>query len=88
MCVTVLANLTYNVIKDKEDAIRDGVLVNPIFFNIESEIIPYFNAQWENLTSMTRRFFCFIFFFNIILGKIPNFMNFFKMVYLSHLIWK
>ncbi|EJD74208.1 SPRY domain-containing protein [Loa loa] len=57
MCVTVLANLTHNARTKRastgnESDDNDQEL---IFLNLENEIIPYFNAQWENLTSMSRR---------------------------------
>lgn len=57
MCVTVLANLTHNARTKRantgnESEDNDQEL---IFLNLENEIIPYFNAQWENLTSMSRR---------------------------------
>lgn len=61
MCVTVLANLTHNARTkrantDIESNDSDQEL---IFLNLENEIIPYFNAQWENLTSMSRRLVTF-----------------------------
>uniref|UniRef100_A0A915BW96 B30.2/SPRY domain-containing protein n=1 Tax=Parascaris univalens TaxID=6257 RepID=A0A915BW96_PARUN len=58
MCVTVLANLTYQAIKKRADetgTIPEGTLHEPVYFSLEEQIIPYFDAQWENLTSMTRR---------------------------------
>lgn len=57
MCVTVLANLTHNARTKRADAGNesDDKEEELIFLNLENEIIPYFNAQWENLTSMSRR---------------------------------
>ncbi|VDN31587.1 unnamed protein product [Gongylonema pulchrum] len=58
MCVTVLANLTHNARTKRADGGEDDMTDSNqqlIFFNLENEIIPYFNAQWENLTSMSRR---------------------------------
>lgn len=58
MCVTVLANLTHNArTKRASSAVNesDDNDQELIFLNLENEIIPYFNAQWENLTSMSRR---------------------------------
>ncbi|MFH4977489.1 hypothetical protein AB6A40_004198 [Gnathostoma spinigerum] len=58
MCVTVLSNLTFERMKEMkeyEPTIMDHPLQKPIYFDFEKEIIPYFDKQWENLTSMTRR---------------------------------
>ncbi|VDN05610.1 unnamed protein product [Thelazia callipaeda] len=57
MCVTVLANLTYNARTKKAGPKDDSNTMEQelVFLNLENEIIPYFNAQWENLTSMSRR---------------------------------
>ncbi|CAJ0931771.1 unnamed protein product, partial [Mesorhabditis belari] len=54
MLVTVLANLTCERMKEigKETA---KALEKHIFFNLEDDIIPYFEKNWENLTSMPRR---------------------------------
>lgn len=59
MCVTVLANLTHSARKrrsDNENREAEASANEPIFLSLENEIIPYFNAQWENLTSMSRRY--------------------------------
>lgn len=68
MCVTVLANLTYNARRRKVDSGESDAEEcesELIFLSLENEIIPYFNAQWENLTSMSRRYgnqghYCFL----------------------------
>ncbi|KAL6736077.1 hypothetical protein Aduo_006467 [Ancylostoma duodenale] len=51
MCVTVLANLTAEKLK------QDGFQKTGehVYFNLQETIIPYFDANWENLTSMPRR---------------------------------
>ncbi|RCN32548.1 metallo-beta-lactamase domain protein [Ancylostoma caninum] len=51
MCVTVLANLTAEKLK------QDGFQKTGehVYFNLQDTIIPYFDANWENLTSMPRR---------------------------------
>ncbi|KJH47899.1 hydroxyacylglutathione hydrolase [Dictyocaulus viviparus] len=51
MCVTVLANLTAEKLK-KEGYQKTG---EHVYFNLQDTIIPYFDANWENLTSMPRR---------------------------------
>nr|CDJ88057.1 SPla RYanodine receptor SPRY and Beta-lactamase domain containing protein [Haemonchus contortus] len=51
MCVTVLANLTAEKLK-KDGFQKTG---EHIYFNLQNTIIPYFDANWENLTSMPRR---------------------------------
>ncbi|VDD91755.1 unnamed protein product [Enterobius vermicularis] len=57
MCVTVLANLTFGELQRRAGTgnVPNDPLSAPIYFNFEKEIIPFFNSQWENLTSMTRR---------------------------------
>jgi hypothetical protein len=48
MCITALANLAWrrtNESKAKESA----------YFDVDADIIPYFQVNWENLTSMPRR---------------------------------
>ncbi|WKX94959.1 hypothetical protein Q1695_011870 [Nippostrongylus brasiliensis] len=51
MCVTVLANLTAERLK-KDENVKPG---EHVYFNLQKTIIPYFDANWENLTSMPRR---------------------------------
>ncbi|VDP09669.1 unnamed protein product [Heligmosomoides polygyrus] len=51
MCVTVLANLTAEKLK-KDGSLKPG---EHVYFNLQNTIIPYFDANWENLTSMPRR---------------------------------
>ncbi|CAI4228541.1 unnamed protein product [Auanema sp. JU1783] len=55
MCVTVLANLTADRLR-KEGRL-EGITANyeTHFFSLHEDIIPYFDANWENLTSMGRR---------------------------------
>ncbi|CAJ0565655.1 unnamed protein product, partial [Mesorhabditis spiculigera] len=54
MLVTVLSNLTCEAAKAKNiDLLKP--LTERIFFNLEDAIIPYFETNWEHLTSMPRR---------------------------------
>jgi hypothetical protein len=55
MCVMAIANMTFNyfekispdVVKLSQEQIK--------YFNIEKEVIPFFEENWESLTSQTRR---------------------------------
>ncbi|PAV70138.1 hypothetical protein WR25_24066 [Diploscapter pachys] len=53
MCVTVLANLTAE--RQKESGILGYTDNRMIYFNLQDEIIPYFDTNWEHLTNMPRR---------------------------------
>lgn len=53
MCVTVLANLTAEQLR-KEGKL-DVKTNEKVFFGLREAIIPYFDSNWENLTSMPRR---------------------------------
>lgn len=61
MCIMALSNMTFNHFKslcendsnypDINSACQQGLK----FFSLENEIVPFFESNWENLTSMPRR---------------------------------
>uniref|UniRef100_A0A1I7XJ85 B30.2/SPRY domain-containing protein n=1 Tax=Heterorhabditis bacteriophora TaxID=37862 RepID=A0A1I7XJ85_HETBA len=53
MCVTVLANLTAEQLR--QEGSLDKKNSEHIYFGLHETIIPYVDANWENLTSMPRR---------------------------------
>ncbi|VDM57953.1 unnamed protein product [Angiostrongylus costaricensis] len=55
MCVTVLANLTAEKLKKEGQKVGFEMLLCSLHFSLQNTIIPYFDANWENLTSMPRR---------------------------------
>ncbi|KAI1711928.1 set1/Ash2 histone methyltransferase complex subunit ash-2 [Ditylenchus destructor] len=62
MCVMALANMTYNYFKEKCEGESDlsasisaACQENTKYFNVEDEVIPYFDENWENITPFARR---------------------------------
>uniref|UniRef100_A0A915CN41 B30.2/SPRY domain-containing protein n=1 Tax=Ditylenchus dipsaci TaxID=166011 RepID=A0A915CN41_9BILA len=55
MCIMALANMTFDYFKDSEQDVSIVAQPNPKYFNLETEIIPFFESNWENLTSLPRR---------------------------------
>jgi len=67
MCIMALANLTYermksngtlpaqNCIDELNSMNTTAVKHAKYYFNFETEILPFFESQWENITSMPRR---------------------------------
>lgn len=51
MCIMALANLAFR----SEDGSTNHASKQKQYFNVERDIIPFFEQQWENLTSMHRR---------------------------------
>lgn len=61
MCIMALGNMTYNHFKslcEKDSSYPDvnsACQRSSKFFSLENEIVPFFESNWENLTSMPRR---------------------------------
>lgn len=63
MGLMALANMTYNHFKQlsekegggEEKAVADFCQEQSKFFSLEAEIVPFFEANWESLTSTPRR---------------------------------
>lgn len=68
MCIMALANMTYNFYSQKvqkensideinfNDNVEEAIVLGPkVYFKINEEILPFFETNWENLTSQQRR---------------------------------
>ncbi|CAD5214371.1 unnamed protein product [Bursaphelenchus xylophilus] len=59
MCLMALANMIVNKVKDThgEDADLADIIKNsdPIYFDVDKEIIPFFEENWESLSPLPRR---------------------------------
>lgn len=55
MAITVLANLTAETLKAEGRLNVNSGEGDPVYFGLYEKILPYFDNNWENLTSMPRR---------------------------------
>uniref|UniRef100_A0A914ES74 B30.2/SPRY domain-containing protein n=1 Tax=Acrobeloides nanus TaxID=290746 RepID=A0A914ES74_9BILA len=55
MCVMAIANMTFNYFEKISPDVVKLSQEQTKYFNIEKEVIPFFEENWESLTSQTRR---------------------------------